>query len=67
MMVSASKGKNRVLIKSAFHLFVSSSIWEETIGKSSKTWGGEHTLYMDGVRSHLSSQICINFLLPTLP
>ena len=64
-IVPASKGRNTSWISSNFHL-VSWSIRAETIGKSSKGLGGEMTLYVVGVGSYLSSQMCINWLFPTL-
>ena len=65
-MVWALKGKKREWTISAFQHLVSSSMREEIIGKSSKSLGGLHTLYIVGVGSHLSSQMCISFPFPTL-
>ena len=56
-IVFALEGRNRDLTKSIFHLLVSLSISVDTIGKSLKSFGGEITLYVEGVGNHLSSQI----------
>ena len=64
-MVSASKGRNVLLTRSAFQLFVSWSMRVETIGKSLKSRGGLIALYVVGVGSHFSSYMCIVLPLPT--
>ena len=65
-IVSASKGRNTARISLTFHLLVSWFVRAETIVKSSKGLGGEMTLYVVEVGSHLSSQMCINRPFPTL-
>ena len=63
---SSSKGRKVALTMSTLHHFVTGSMREETIGNWGILFGGEITLYVDGVGSHLSSHIWINFPFPTL-
>ena len=54
-IASASDGRNKEWIILTFHHRVSSSMRDETMGKSANSLTGETTLYVDGVGSHLSS------------
>ena len=56
-IVSTSKGRNKDFRVSTFHLLVSSSIKAKIIGKSSNDRGGDITLYVVGVGSHLLDPI----------